>query len=257
MPQFCLAFVLIAAGSVPLVAQRFDGCGSSQSPSTETRDRGLRDAGYSLTRDSLVSALSDRRPDVRSVAAQKLAEIGARSAFAPIMQASITEEDGCTVGAMNGVLTRLMRGIAWDTKLHPGGQYRVTPFQACTQSDRPIISLSIEQTTDPYFSGPAVRISFRNQTPQTLAFVKTLSPMDLFSATVLSPTGEHAKVTSGKEWMYEPLVHSDTFHHSDSFRLAFQPLPPNEDVSWIWRIGDDFDMSVPGMYRVSFGGRIG
>jgi hypothetical protein len=56
--------------------------------------------------------------------------------------------------------------------------------------------------------------------------------------------------------MYEPAVH-DPLVHRRGFRSVFQPLAPYEDVSWIWRIGDDFDMSVPGTYRVSFGGRIG
>ena len=72
----------------------------------------------------------------------------------------------------------------------------------------------------------------------------------------MGPTGEPVKVSKGKEWMYEPVRPNDFSALIDSFRVAFQPLPPLEDVSWIWRIGDDFEMSVPGTYRVSFGGRI-
>jgi hypothetical protein len=38
----------------------------------------------------------------------------------------------------------------------------------------------------------------------------------------------------------------------------FVALPPNENVRiWTWSVGDDFDMSAPGTYRVSLGGRIG
>jgi hypothetical protein len=257
------ATIVLLAASRPVAAQRLDGCvnhgepgakGVSQSVSSEDRDRGLQEAGYLLTRDSLEAALYDRQADLRSVAAQKLAEIGGKVELAPIMQAWLAERDGCTEAGISMALSRLAGGLAWDKQRHPDGQRRVTPFQACTPS-RPIISLNIQQTTDRYFSGAAVRVSFRNQTSQTLAFVKTASPMDLFSATVLGPGGERAKVTAGKEWMYKPLVHSGSFHPA-GIQLIFQPLPPNEDVSWIWRIGEDFDMSVPGTYQVSFGGRI-
>jgi hypothetical protein len=54
--------------------------------------------------------------------------------------------------------------------------------------------------------------------------------------------------------MYRPLRSTDgafTAHGP-----MFVPLPPGEDVSlWTWTVGDDFNMSEPGTYRVSLGGR--
>jgi hypothetical protein len=258
-----VTIVLLALGSLTSVAQRLDGCvesgvsGLSRAVLRETRDRGVQDAGYSLTHDSLVSALNDQRADVRSAAAQKLVE-GAdwKAGLAPILRAYLAEKDLCTKSSMYGALTALMSGFAWDAKQHPGGQPRVATFQGCTPSDHPLMALNIEQTTDPYFSGPAIRISFRNQTQQTLALARTVSPTELFSVTVLGPAGDRAKVTRGEELLYEPLRPNDFSTLELSFRPAFQALPPSEDVSWIWRIGQDFDMSVPGTYRVSFGGRL-
>ncbi len=266
----CVVIVaLVAAGSLTAAAQRLDGCVTNpsadvlpiQGVSSETRDRGLQEAGYSLTHDSLLSALTDQRADVRSAAAQSLVEeVGGRALLAPILQAWLSEKDPCSVGAMLSALSQLMHGLAWDPKHHPGDQQRVTPFQPCTPSSRQVLSVAIEQTRDQYYSGPVIRLTYRNQTAQTLAFAETSTPMDLFSVTVLSPAGERANITQGREWLYEPIKpqdpHGPIFVVVDSFRVVFAPLPPAEDVSWIWRIGEDFDLSEPGVYRVSFGGRI-
>jgi hypothetical protein len=264
---------LASTGWLPVAAQRLDGCMTNPSPgvlpilgvSYETRDRGLQGAGYALTHDSLLSALNDQRADVRSAAAQKLVE-GAdwKAGLAPILRAYLAEKDLCAQSSMGLALTGLMHRIAWDPKQHPGDQQLVTPFQPCTPPGHQVMSVTIEQTRDQYYSGPAIRLTYRNQTAQTLAFAKTLAPMDLFSVTVLNPAGERAKVTQGREWLYEPLrpQHAPTRPGdsisvlTNSFRLVFAPLPPGEDVSWIWRIGEDFDLSEPGTYRVSFGGRL-
>jgi hypothetical protein len=56
--------------------------------------------------------------------------------------------------------------------------------------------------------------------------------------------------------MYEPVKPGNLSGLISGFGPVFQPIPPQEEVSWIWRIGDDFEMSVPGTYLVSFGGRI-
>jgi hypothetical protein len=249
-----------ATGSLPLAAQRLDGCVTSED-SRDDLDRSLRDAGYYLTPDSLAWALSDPRAAVRSAVAQKIVE-GAdwKAGLAPLLRAFLAEEDLCAEGSMHLALTGLMRRLAWDPKQHPGHQQRVTPFQPCTPSGRQVMSVTIEQTRDQYYSGPAIQITYRNLTTQTLAFAKTVSPMDLFPVTVLSPGGEHASVTPEMEWLYEPIRPQDPggpiVRHGNSYRLVFAPLPPAEDVSWIWRIGEDFDLSGPGNYRVSFGGRI-
>lgn len=267
MRRVCATIVLFAAGSVPVLAQRLDACvnyaapgvhETITAPSREARDRGLQDAGYLLTKDSLAKALSDQRPDVRSVAARKLGEIGGRAELTLIMQAVLAERDQCTKARMYTTLTLLTDILAFDAKQHPDGQWRVTPFQACTPSEHKIVSLTIEQTTAPHFSGPAARISVRNLSSETRAFVYAPYPTALFSATVISPTGEPAKIAKGQEWMYEPVKpNSRPQIFTNTIRYMFLLLPPNEEDSWIWKIGDDFDMSVPGTYRVSLGGRIG
>lgn len=254
--------ILLAAGSLPITAQRLDGCPEHETPvrqisavSGDALDRGLQDAGYTLTRDALALALGDQRAEVRSLAALKLGTDGKRANLAPMMQAWLAEKDTCTKALMHLGLQSLVFLLAQDAKQHPGGQWRVTPFQPCAASVPPLVSLTIEQTTDRWYAGVAVRISARNQTPQTLAFLKTPSPTELFSVTVLGPTGERVKVTKGQERLYEPVGRDLGLAIHDHSPM-FVPIPPEEEVSWIWRIGDDFDMSALGTYRVSFGGRI-
>lgn len=266
MHTLTIASMLLVAESLTVAGQRLDGCVVPspdvnypiQAVSHKTRDRGLREAGYSLTRDSLVSALKDSRADVRSAAAQTLVdEIGGKGLLEPIMESWQTEKDPCSAGAMNASLSELMHGLAWDTKQHPGDQQWVTPFQECSPSGRELMSVTLVQTHDQYYSGPAIRVTYRNLTAQPLAFVKTFSPMDLFSVTVLGPAGERVNVAKGRESMLEPIrSHDPPVIVVDTFRVVFWPLPQGEDASWIWRIGDDFDMSAPGTYRVSFGGRV-
>jgi hypothetical protein len=254
--------ILLAAGSLPVAAQRLDGCPEHETPvmfisavSGETLDRGLRDAGYTLTRDALAIALGDPRAEVRSLAALKLGRDGKKANLASMMQAWLAERDTCTEAMMHLGLSTLVSLLARDAELHPGGQWRVTPFQACTASQPPLVSLAIEQVTDPLHAGPAVRITARNETAETLAFAKTATPTELFSVTVLGPTGAPTKVPEGQERLYQPIGRDLGLAFHDHSPM-FVPLPPQEDVSWIWRIGDDFDMSAPGTYRVSFGGRI-
>jgi hypothetical protein len=158
---------LVIAGSLLAAAQRLDGCvdfatpgehGLSHGVSQKERDHGLEDAGYSLTRDSLVRALGDLRADVRSVAALKLAlEVGSVADLAPILQAWQAENDSCTKAGMGAALSGLVSGI--DPKQHPGGQPRVTPFQACALSEHSLAYLTIEQATDAKVPVPKVRIS--------------------------------------------------------------------------------------------------
>lgn len=265
MHRIYRTIVLLTVGSLTAEGQRLDGCPApgvqsvAQGPARGSRELGLRRAGYSLTRDALVLALGDPRADVRSLAALNLAENGGQTELVPMMQAWLVEKDDCTITWMVSALSRLLRGLAWDARQHPGRQQRVTPFQACTPSQHPRVSLTIESATDAAIPGPAIRILIRNQTPQTVAFGKTASPTSLFSVTVIGPTGEPAKVIKEQEWLYKPIEPDNgNFDHrlTNAFRLVFQPVPPGEDVSWIWKVGDDFDMSVPGTYRVSFGGRV-
>ena len=84
MIRIYVTIMLLAAGSAWADGERKDGCsaGRTTSPphvqtvSGEARDRGLMGAGYTLTRDSVISALSDPMPEVRSLAALRLSSSG-------------------------------------------------------------------------------------------------------------------------------------------------------------------------------------
>jgi hypothetical protein len=255
--------VLLIMGPIIIVAQTPTVCeGTDSHASSVAHDQQLREAGYALSRNSLAQALGDHDPDVRWLAAEELAERFGQAELAALTQTWVVEKDFCAAGRMYVILVRLMQRVAWDTAQHPGGQPRVTPFRTCAASAQPLVSMTIERVADPFYGGPAIEIRLRNQTAQPVPFAKTISPTEIVSATVLDPTGAHARVTTGQEWMYAPLQRSNVANdgsyrsRSGSFNLSFRALQPNEDVSWIWRIGDDFDLSLPGTYAVSLGGRI-
>jgi hypothetical protein len=254
--------VLLAVGSLPAVAQRLDGCPEQgaaagiTAPSGDVVDRGLRDAGYTPTRASTEIALADPRAEVRSLAALKLGKDGDKANLALMMKAWLAEKDTCTKTIMRGGLSTLVFLLSVNTEEHPGSQLRVTPFQTCRASQPQMISLTLEQVNDPNYLGPAVRISTRNETPQTLAFATTPTPTELFSVTVLDPAGAPAKIIGGQERLYGPVGRDLGLAVRDHSTM-FVPLPPQEDVAWgIWRIGEDFDMSALGTYQVRIGGRI-
>jgi len=115
--------------------------------SREATDKGLLDSGVALTREALTIALGDPRPDVRSLAALKLGEIGKQADMAPLMQALIEEKDDCTEFAMRDGLQSLVPGLAYDARQHPGGQPWITPFQPCKASEPALVTLTVEQVT--------------------------------------------------------------------------------------------------------------
>jgi hypothetical protein len=257
MKRIYSTIILLAAGSLAAAAQRLDGCPVHQTPfsvaqtaSGEAVDRGLQDSGVSPTRESLAIALSDSRPEVRSLAALKLGKIGQRADVAPLLRAWAAEEDTCTAGIVRQGLERLLQRFAFDPGRRPDF---VAPFQPCTAPEPLLVSLNLEQVKARFYDGPALRVTARNQTAQTLPFLSSRSPAELFSVTVLDPTGAPAKVAERYEWMYEPVR---GFAVISGHMPTFLPLPPQEDVSWTWRVGEEFDMSAPGTYRVSFGGRV-
>lgn len=253
-----ITMMLLAAAGYPSAAQRLDGCPEQEtrflsisSPSAEALDRGLRDSGVAVTRDGLAIALGGPRADIRSLAALRLEEFGQKADLAPLMRAWAAEKDNCTKAMMGFGLEMFVPRIAFDDQQRSGGQSRIAPFQGCTASEPPLPSLAVEPVTGPGIVMPAVRISARNQTPQTLVFVMTQSPTELFSATVLGPTGTPASVNVKKE------PQPDIEHLIVPGGTMGVLLAPQQAISWIWWIGDEFDVSAPGTYRVSLGGRIG
>jgi hypothetical protein len=258
MNQIHLSIMLLALSAVPIRAQRMDGCpareGSSFSVSSGLLDYGLQRSGVNSTREALTLALEDPRPEIRSLAALKLAHTSwTKADLAALMRAWLSETDTCTKDRMDFALQIIMPGVVYDPTQHPGHQPWVTPFQACTASEPPVLTLAAEQANGLGVTGPAVRLSLRNQTQQAVAFVGAPTE-ELFSVTVLRPSGAPAAVLKGVEWMFEP---SSKSHKPQVGREpTFAPIPPQGVSSWIWNVGNTFDMSEPGVYHVSLGGRI-
>jgi len=261
MNKICLTVMLLLAGVFPARAQRLDGCperydpvSSVATPSGITLDQGLRSAGFDLTRGVLTIALRDPRPDVRSLAALKLSLGGTKIDASQLLQAWLVEKDACTKVLMRVSLSNIVGDLAWDPAQHPGGQQWIAPFETCTVPPSPLVTLGVEQETKYLNPTPTVRITARNETPLPVLFAWAREPGMLFSVTVTDPTGAPAKISKQIEWKYQP-VHdlSGTSGHTP-FGVM---LMPQEAPTWVWRVGDDFDMSAPGIYHVSLGGRLG
>jgi hypothetical protein len=262
MNRFFKIGVILMAAAVWAGAQRLDDCqtettsadGSPQlyhSKPAETLDRNLLGAGYRFTKVSLLSGLHDPRPDVRSLAAAKLSEIGETSSVTALAEALATEKDGCARGAMGFAI-----GFLAERK-HAGGQWNVAPFQSCTPSQPPVLTLAIEQETlrPDAASGPVVHISARNVSGRVAPFAWTLSPGQLFSVTLLEPGGGRARIPKEKELLYHPISEAPAGTVAIGGHAPMgMALAPGEEFSWDWRVASDFDVSTPGTYRLSFGG---
>jgi hypothetical protein len=185
----------------------------------------------------------------------KLAETADGGSLAMLMRTWLAEQDECTKWIMYHAVTVVVRSLSFDPGLHPGGQLWVKPFLPCKSPADPHVTLRLEEASEPGPSGPAIQVVARNETQETIPFVKAWSPQVLLSAAVRGPSGEKAEIPASVEAMYRPLRSTDgvlTIHGR-----IFVPLPPGKDVSlWTWNVGDDFNMSEPGTYRVSLGGRM-
>jgi hypothetical protein len=257
MSQTAIMLALLALVSAPAAAQRLDGCPTEPqasmiigTPSQESIDQRLHDSAISLSRDALTTALSDPRADIRSLAALKLGLTGNMATLTPLVQAWLAEEDPCTKFVMEFGLGTLVPALAVDKKQHPNGQPWVKPFQACKESDRSAVTLSIEPMKR---DSPAVRITARNNTDRTLPYVMA-APEELYSVTVLGPAGIPAKIFQRQESMFEPDKGASHLFFNGP---TFVALPPHGEVPvWTWDVGNTFDLSLPGTYQVSLGGRI-
>jgi hypothetical protein len=99
-----------------------------------------------------------------------------------------------------------------------------------------------------------VHISARNVSGRVIPFVWTASPGQLFSVTLLEPGGGKARIPKAQEWLYHPASELPAGMIGGGHGPMGRALAPGEEFAWDWRVGSDFDMSAPGMYRVSFGG---
>jgi len=254
--------VILIAAAACAAAQRLDGCetitgvGTVRGKSQETLDNNLRQAGYTFTKESLLSALRDPRPDVRGLAAGKLSETGDAPSLNALAEALSIEGETCAhfeIGFAIGMLGQDL--FLTSGKQHPGGQPFVTPFQPCTPSDPPVLTLAIEQDPSSLTgaNGPLIHVSARNVSGRLLPFVWASPPGYLFSVTLLEPGGGKAPIPKDREWVYHPLQPDRLVGGHGPIGKA---LKPGDEATWDWRPGNDFDMSTPGTYRLSLGGPI-
>jgi hypothetical protein len=249
MRKIHIIALTMAIASLPLPAQRLAGC--SESPD-EARDRALRSAGHHLSRDSESS--------VKSPAALKLTALREKESITILTSAWSATQDSCTKFNLANALGELLRKH-WVAK--PESTIRIAPFQSCTPSSPAAVSLRVEQLTpQPWwtYQGPTVRMIVRNLTSQTLPFLRG-ALAELFSVTVLDPNGQRAKIPAAQACYYkkcDPKSDPTIFEACTACGPPFfSPLPPHsEDDSWIWQVGQDFDMSAPGVYSVSLGAKL-
>jgi hypothetical protein len=261
MSRISAVIMLAALGPLPALAQRLDGCPAQETgymifslPSSEAIDRNLQDSGIGGTRDALTAALSSSRPDFRSLAALKLGREGGKADLEPLMQASLAETDPCTRIAFASALGSLALALVHDPAQHRESKPWIAPFKPCKPAEPAMAELTVAPGNSNSFGAPTLEISVSNLTAKILPFVVAL-PEELFSVSVFGPAGAPVK-TKGKDYMFDETP-------GPRFSLAFGTtpslliLPPGKDGHfWTWNIGDDFDMSQPGTYHVSLGGRI-
>jgi hypothetical protein len=204
-----LATLILLAATLPVTAQRVDGCSvSGQTTSIypvmdEARDAELRGAGYSLSENSVESAVQDSNPSIRSLAALKLVARDQKSSIRVLMRAWSVEQDTCTKVRFENALGKLLRQH-WMLK--PETTERIVPFQPCTPTGQPVVSLRVEQLTpnrSRTYQGPTLRITARNLTTDTLPFLGDVDTAQLFSVTVLEPGGHPAKIPAEQSCFYQ------------------------------------------------------
>lgn len=267
MNRFSQVSLILIAAAACAAAQRLDDCQVGGGPlggppqtfrskSADVLDSNLKGAGYTFAHDSLLSALRDPRSDVRSLAAGKLAENEDTGAIEALAEALSADSDDCARMAIRSAIGRLGERLVWPSNQHARGQRHVTPFQACTPSAPPVVTLTIEQEAHPAnpSNWPVVRIAAKNVSSRVIPFIWTFSPAELFSVTLLEPGGGKARIPGAKEWFYHPLAKDHPpFSFHDPMGMA---LAPGEEAAWDWVVGSDFDLSTPGTYRLSLGGPI-
>jgi hypothetical protein len=253
MNSIYLIIVLSTLASPMAFAQRPDGCPVEEtaflavnSVPTSAVSQILEESGVGVSQAALTFALGDSRAYVRSLAAERLAAVAGSSALGALTRAWQVEKDRCTKFLMEVRLGSTLGAHAVDPKLRPSGLEWIRPFEPCTQSEHAPVALILEP---PSGTKATVEVYARNETEELLPFLMA-PPQRLFSATVLDPSGGHAQIAKGRDEMYKPLTMTNG--------PVFLALPSHELTHiWTWYVGEDFDMSAPGTYHVSLGGRVG
>ena len=257
MGKLIAAVVIASLGSVPALGQRLDGCPETQTAWSEAVERGLQDSGIGTAGEALRAALSSDRPEFRSLAALELARQGKRADLDPLVEAALAETDGCNRLAFASALGMMARALVFDPAQHNGLKPWIEPFKPCRPVEPAMAQLTVAQAGSADPAVTKVEIAVRNLTAKTLPFLVTV-PEELFSVSVFDAGGTPVQ-TKGKDYMFDRPWPAPP----QSFALAIEAapsflfLPPGKDVHfWTWNVSDDFDVSEPGVYHVSLGGRL-
>jgi hypothetical protein len=242
-----MRWVWIMLVAAPMWAQRIDGCTVSAAPlrmtsvnlpSPEQAGRLLEQNGiYPITREKLIAALAHPLPEIRSLAAMTLWGIGQAEDLQPLLDARLAEKDACAWAMINLAASNLAAKLLYDKTQHPHGELYVKPFQKC-ETEASVVTLTLKPV--PGYR-PYLDLVAHNETERLIPFIQS-SPQVVFSATVLNPDGPNAKIAKQPEFLDGP---------GPGIFLK----PGEERKLWTWHVDDDFDLSTPGTYKVSLGGR--
>jgi formylglycine-generating enzyme required for sulfatase activity len=168
MGRVHLTITLLIAGSLPIAAQRLDGCSTSAALnlSHDVVENGLRQFGVGPTVSELSAGLDSPAPDLRSLSALKLAETANGDTLAMLMRTWLAEQDDCTKWIMNHAVTMVVRALSFDPAQHPGGQLWVKPFLPCSGSCDNGIGLA-GRSGHAVVEGPAASTSIATGNPST------------------------------------------------------------------------------------------
>ena len=125
-------------------------------------------------------------------------------------------------------------------------QFGRPPFQTCTPSAPEVLSLSAEQVPSPPGT-IALKIHLQNISPKG-QIVEIRDPQYLFAARILDPSGKPVALTKKGQELYSPPQDNQVLFESS---VGSHELKPQEEVTFIWRVSDWFDVSKPGTYRVA------
>jgi hypothetical protein len=240
---------LLVVIALPLMAQRPNGCSEipiSRMPDI-VLDQALRKSGQSLNESRLLTALTDSNPSVRSLAAWKLASLGKKNYVPKLIAVWSGETDDCMRISVHEALGELLRRIWTDDRVD--FMHAITPFRRCVPSGREIVSLRVEQMPDPprLDHGPTARVTVQNLTSEALPFLTSRDPVEVFSATALSSSGQPARL---RGCLFTACA------EGSGYAASFILLQPLEKKTWVWFLGHDFDMSAAGTYKVSLGAKL-
>jgi hypothetical protein len=259
------AAAMFAAALVPLAAQRADGCDDAvQLVHNAGGGRVLGAAGYALAETSLISALSDSDPSVRSLAADNLAQRKDRRLIPILMRALSVEKDGCTGEHIRLALQPIVQ-LHWSQRLEAGEP--TSSAQVCASPASALVSLELKQV-DPAawwsYQGLTIEATIRNLSGDPIPYLLSANPRELYTYRVSGPEGRNLDPVPGVDCPNRDCSYTGQLVSSgpiaslyDTKSAALTVLRPLEDVSWYWHVGDDFDMSAPGVYRVSLGAKLG